>query len=109
MTCQALGRLSGRPDVQYLADALGNVVLKHAEGAGMLVLRDPDCVFVLKDVGGAFRLHAAMATAGRTTAGTIVLTSRDRFLIEKRGRGESRGSLGRQTGIPRSADGEQRE
>src|SRR5271155_2131379 len=87
VTYQAPGGLGGRfAEIQNSADTQGNVVLQHIESSGVLVLRDPDGVFVLENSGGGLRLHAAVATTGRASTGAVVLTCRDRFLLVKRRR-----------------------
>ena len=99
VTDQTLGGLSRWSDIQDSPDTLRDIILQHTESSSMLVLRDPDCVFILENARGRLRLHAAVATAGRTSARAVVLTGSDVFLRVKVG-------LVR---VLRIANGEQRE
>src|ERR1039458_5365653 len=111
VTSQALGRLSGGSDIQDFADTLGDIVLQHTESSRVFVLRDPDRVFVLENGGGGLRLHAAMATTGGASAGTVVLAGSNHFLIVKWRRCWRSGncSLARRAGALRDAHDEQHE
>src|SRR5208282_1624323 len=107
---QALSGLGRRSDIQNFADSLGDAVLEHAESTGVLVLRNPDRIFVLKNARGGLRLHAAMAATGRASAATVVFTGSNRSLIvERRDRGSSRWSLAGGVRILRPSHGEQHE
>ena len=82
MTCQTLGSLGRRTrsaigacGMKDLPHAFRHVIGEHLVGARVLVVRYPGAVFVLLNPGERFRLYAAMAGAGGTTARADVLAS----------------------------------
>ncbi len=89
MAGQAFRRFRRRPNIQNRANVLGNLVLEHTVSSRVLVLGNPDCVFVLENSRCGLGLDAAMATAGGAATRAVVFAGGNRFLRIKAGRSGS--------------------